>query len=50
MLLVSGCAVLAGARSFVAIAEYAHDTGHAVLSLPGICVVPHESTIRRLLQ
>jgi len=51
VLLVSACAVLAGARSFVAIAEYAHDTGHAVLSLLGIgATAPHESTIRRLLQ
>jgi predicted transposase YbfD/YdcC len=51
VLLVSACAVLAGARSFVAIAEYAHDAGHAVLDLLGIgAVAPHESTIRRLLQ
>ncbi|WP_374228735.1 hypothetical protein [Pseudonocardia sp. ICBG162] len=27
VLLVSACAVLSGARSFVVIAEYAHDTG-----------------------
>jgi hypothetical protein len=51
VLLVSACAVLAGARSFVAIAEYAHDTGQVVLDLLGIGArVPHESTIRRLLQ
>jgi predicted transposase YbfD/YdcC/ribosomal protein L12E/L44/L45/RPP1/RPP2 len=51
VLLVSACAVLTGARSFVAIAEYAHDAGHAVLRLLGIApVAPHESTIRRLLQ
>jgi len=51
VLLVSACAVLSGARSFVAIAEYAHDTGQAVLDLLGIGVIaPHESTIRRLLQ
>jgi hypothetical protein len=51
VLLLSACAVLAGARSFVAIAEYAHDAGHAVLGLLGIGVVaPHQSTIRRLLQ
>jgi predicted transposase YbfD/YdcC len=51
VLLVSACAVLTGARSFVAIAEYAHDTGQAVLDLLGIgAVAPHESTIRRLLQ
>jgi predicted transposase YbfD/YdcC len=48
---VSACAVLAGARSFVAIAEYAHDAGLIVGDLLGIgAVVPHESTIRRLLQ
>ena len=28
VLLVSACAVLTGARSFVAIAEYAHDPGY----------------------
>jgi hypothetical protein len=51
VLLVSGCAVLSGARSFVAIAEYAHDTGRAVLDLLRVATVaPHESTIRRLLQ
>ncbi len=51
VLLLSACAVLAGARSFVAIAEYAHDTGHAVLALLGFgATAPHESTIRRLLQ
>lgn len=51
VLLVSACAVLAGARSFVAIAEYAHDTGQIVLDQLGIGArVPHESTIRRLLQ
>ncbi|WP_224389090.1 ISAs1 family transposase [Pseudonocardia sp. ICBG1293] len=51
VLLVSACAVLAGARSFVAIAEYVHDTGRTVLDLLGAGpVAPHESTIRRLLQ
>ena len=51
VLLVSACAVLSGARSFVAIAEYAHDAGRVVLDLLGIgMAVPHESTIRRLLQ
>lgn len=51
VLLVSACAVLAGARSFVAIAEYAHDAGQIVLDRLGIgAVAPHESTIRRLLQ
>jgi hypothetical protein len=34
-----------------AIAEYAHDTGRAILDLLGVgLVVPHESTIRRVLQ
>ncbi|MHA6780673.1 ISAs1 family transposase [Pseudonocardia saturnea] len=54
VLLLSACAVLSGARSFVAIAEYAHDTGRAVLDALGIGTgtggAPHESTIRRLLQ
>jgi predicted transposase YbfD/YdcC len=51
VLLIAACAVLAGARSFVAIAEYAHDAGEAVLDALGIgVVVPHESTIRRVLQ
>lgn len=51
VLVVSACAVLSGARSFVAIAEYAHDAGQAVLDLLGIgAVAPHESTIRRLRQ
>ncbi|MEU6700692.1 ISAs1 family transposase [Pseudonocardia sp. NPDC046786] len=50
VLLISACAVLAGARSFVAIAEYAHDTGRSVLDLLGAgSVAPHESAIRRLL-
>ena len=43
------CAVLAGARSFVAIAEWAADAGTlAELGVGG--VVPCESTIRRTLQ
>jgi hypothetical protein len=49
ILLLGACAVLTGARSFAAIAEYAHDTGRAVLELLGVgAVVPHESTIRRI--
>jgi predicted transposase YbfD/YdcC len=49
--LLGACAVLAGARSFVAIAEYAHDAGAAVLDRLGVgAVAPHESTIRRVLQ
>jgi predicted transposase YbfD/YdcC len=50
ILLIGACAVLAGARSFVAIAEYAHDAGRAVLDVLGVGeVVPDESTIRRVL-
>ncbi|WP_214370579.1 transposase family protein [Pseudonocardia sp. H11422] len=50
-LLIGACAVLAGARSFVAVAEYAHDAGQAVLEMLGVgVVVPHESMIRRVLQ
>ena len=51
IVLLGACAVLTGARSFAAIAEYAHDTGRAVLDLLGVgTVVPHASTIRRVLQ
>ena len=51
ILLVGACAVLTGARSFAAIGEYAHDTGRAILDLLGVgAVVPHSSTIRRVLQ
>ena len=51
VLLIGACAVLAGARSFAAVAEYAHDAGRAVLDVLGVGVVaPHESTIRRVLQ
>jgi predicted transposase YbfD/YdcC len=51
VLLLGACAVLAGARSFAAVAEYAHDAGRAVLDVLGAgVVVPHESTIRRVLQ
>ncbi len=51
VLLLGACAVLAGARSFAAVAEYAHDAGHVVLDVLGVgTVVPHESTIRRVLQ
>jgi predicted transposase YbfD/YdcC len=48
---LAGCAVVTGARSFAAIAEYAHDAGAAVLAALGVgAVAPHESTIRRILQ
>jgi predicted transposase YbfD/YdcC len=51
VLLIGACAVLAGARSFAAVAEYAHDAGRAVLDVLDVgAVVPHESTIRRVLQ
>ena len=51
MLLISACAVLAGARSYAAIAEYAHDTGRGVLDQLQVgMVAPHASTIRRVLQ
>lgn len=39
------------ARSFAAIAEYAHDTGRTILDKLSVgAVVPHASTIRRVLQ
>jgi predicted transposase YbfD/YdcC len=51
ILLLGACAVLTGARSFAAIGEYAHDTGRAILDRIGVGpVVPHASTIRRVLQ
>ena len=51
IVLLGACAVLTGARSFAAIAEYAHDTGRTILDLLGVGrVVPHASTIRRVLQ
>jgi len=51
IMLLGACAVLTGARSFAAIAEDAHDTGRAILDLLGVgTVVPHASTIRRVLQ
>jgi DDE_Tnp_1-associated len=45
------CAVLAGARSFTAIAEWAADADQQTLTDPGVTgAVPCESTIRRVLQ
>jgi hypothetical protein len=45
------CAVLAGARSFTAIAEWAADAGTETLRMLGATgVVPSESTFRRTLQ
>jgi hypothetical protein len=51
VLLISACAVLAGARSYAAIAEYAHDSGRDVLDALQVGAdAPHASTIRRVLQ
>jgi hypothetical protein len=45
------CAVLAGARSFTAIAEWAADAEEATLAALGVTgAVPSESTFRRTLQ
>ena len=45
------CAVLAGARSFSAIAEWAADADQATLDTLGVtAAVPCESTFRRTLQ
>ena len=48
ILVIAVCAVLAGARSFAAVAEWAADTAAAPLAGIGI-KVPHASTIRRTL-
>src|SRR6266567_4645806 len=51
ILTLAVCAVLAGARSFVAIAEWAADADQATLDGLGVTgVVPCESTFRRTLQ
>lgn len=51
ILAVAVCAVLAGARSFIAIAEWAADADDATLAGLGAgAAVPSESTIRRTLQ
>src|SRR5450755_221 len=51
ILALAVCAVLAGARSFTAIAEWAADTDEATRAGLGIRgAVPCESTIRRTLQ
>jgi predicted transposase YbfD/YdcC len=51
ILTLSVCAVLAGARSFVAIAEWAADADQVTLDGLGVAgVVPCESTFRRTLQ
>ncbi|MCK9895093.1 ISAs1 family transposase [Frankia sp. AgB32] len=48
VLTLATCAVLAGARSFTAIGEWAADAGLAVAELLGIVRVPDESTFRRV--
>jgi predicted transposase YbfD/YdcC len=53
VLALAVCAVLAGARSYVAIAEWAHDLPLGVRVRLGLTVrraTPSESTIRRILQ
>lgn len=51
ILAVSAAAVVTGARSFTAIADWATDTGQHVLHALGVGdVVPSESTIRRTLE
>jgi len=51
MLTLAACAVLAGARSFTAIAEWAADADQATLSEVGaVRGAPSESTFRRTLQ
>jgi hypothetical protein len=50
VLAIGVCAVLAGARSFTAIAEWAHDLTSAVRIRLGLGrTTPSESTIRRVL-
>ncbi|ONH21894.1 ISAs1 family transposase [Pseudofrankia asymbiotica] len=48
LLTLATCAVLAGARSFAAVAEWAADAGEAVAGRLGIVRVPDESTFRRV--
>ena len=53
VLALAVCAVLAGARSYVAIAEWAHDLPLGVRVRLGLTVgraTPSESAIRRILQ
>jgi predicted transposase YbfD/YdcC len=51
VLTLAACAVLAGARSFVAIAEWAADADEAILAEVGATRgAPSESTLRRTLQ
>uniref|UniRef100_UPI000A01C524 ISAs1 family transposase n=1 Tax=Frankia casuarinae (strain DSM 45818 / CECT 9043 / HFP020203 / CcI3) TaxID=106370 RepID=UPI000A01C524 len=48
VLTLATCAVVAGARSFTAIGEWAADAGQAVAGPLGIVRVPEESTFRRV--
>ncbi|MEX5637824.1 ISAs1 family transposase [Parafrankia sp. FMc2] len=48
VLTLATCAVLAGARSFTAIGEWAADAGLAATGPLGIARVPEESTFRRV--
>jgi predicted transposase YbfD/YdcC len=48
LLTLATCAVLAGARSFAAVTEWAADAGETVWSALGIARVPDESTFRRV--
>ncbi|WP_261570962.1 transposase family protein [Frankia gtarii] len=48
LLTLATCAVLAGARSFTAIAEWAADAGERMCSTLGIVRVPDASTLRRV--
>ena len=51
ILLLGAFAVLTGARSFAAIAEYTQDTGCTILDTLGVgAVVPHARTDRQLNQ
>nr|WP_322754491.1 transposase family protein [Frankia sp. Cas3] len=48
LLTLATCAVLAGARSFTAVAEWAADAGEVVWAALGIVRTPDESTFRRV--
>jgi DDE_Tnp_1-associated len=51
IMVLAVCAVLAGARSYAAIAEWAADAGEDTLARLGLAGrVPSESTIRRVLR
>jgi predicted transposase YbfD/YdcC len=48
VLTLATCAVLAGARSFIAIGEWSADAGQTVAGLLSVVRVPDESTFRRV--